>query len=289
MSSFLKLGIIGYPLEHSLSPRIHAALLRLMTLQGEYSAYPLPPDDLPSGLARLEAEGVRGLNVTIPHKVSVMPLLDWIHPEAQELGAVNTIAFGPGGRKEGYNTDLTGFIRSLPNAMTATVPGSHMLILGAGGAARAVVRALFQLGATDITLAVRNPERARPLVRLATTMSSLHSRKTHIHLVTFPELSSLSSFQGVVNTTPVGMWPHPEASPLSAGQLETLPVGAFVCDLIYRPLETQLLREARGMGHVVLNGLDMLIYQGIAAFELWIGRSVPETALPRLRQLIARC
>lgn len=283
-----KLGIIGHPLGHSLSPLLHAELLKSVGLTGEYRPYPLPSEELASGLNRLKAEQVRGLNVTIPHKVAVIPLLDWVSPDAQLIGAVNTIALEPNGQKKGYNTDAIGFMRSLPEAITERLPESSVLVLGAGGAARAVLSALLQLKTAEITFAVRNPESALPIINLSEKIRQAYRSDTSVHLLALAELPSLGSFQGVINTTPVGMWPKVEESPLVAIQLEALPQGAFVYDLIYRPLSTQLLEQADTLGYCALNGLDMLIHQGIAAFELWTGKTISPTLLPRLRETLAQ-
>jgi shikimate dehydrogenase len=284
----LQLGIIGYPLGHSLSPLLHAELLKATGLSGEYRAYELKPEDLASGLESLQEAGICGLNVTIPHKVAVMPFLDWIHPEAQLVGAVNTLVLKGNGERLGYNTDLAGFMRSLPEAITKRLPESSVLILGAGGSARAVLSALIQLQTAEVTFAVRNPESAMPILNLAGEVREFHQSATDIHLLSLQELPALGSFQGIVNTTPVGMWPAVQESPLSAIQMEALPEGAFVYDLIYRPLETRLLSEAKALGCSVFNGLDMLIHQGIAAFELWTGRAVPVHFLPILRGTLAQ-
>jgi shikimate dehydrogenase len=285
--TFWKLGIIGYPLGHSLSPLLHAELLKATGLSGEYKPYELTPEALAQGFASLERQGIAGLNVTIPHKTTVIPLLDWIQPEARMLGAVNTVQFTPE-QKKGYNTDIIGFIRSLPAHVTERLPESHVLILGAGGSARAVLGAFIQSGAAEITLAVRNPQSALPLISLADELKRFHQQESSVHLLALQELPSLCGFQGVVNTTPVGMWPNVTESLLTAIQLESLPSGAFVYDLIYRPERTRLLADAETLGYTIFNGLDMLIYQGIAAFELWTGATVPEKLLPHLREKLAQ-
>lgn len=288
MTAPLKLGIIGYPLGHSLSPLLHAELLKATGLTGEYKPYALKPEELSSGLNILCSQGLAGLNVTIPHKVNVMPLLDNIHPEARLLGAVNTIVFEPSGQKAGYNTDLIGFIRSLPDAITERFPESSLVILGAGGSARAVLSALIQLNTTDITFAVRNPQTAMPITNLTDELKQFYQSQSNIHLLALDELPDLTAIQGIINTTPVGMWPKVKESPLSAIQLEALPKGAFVYDLIYRPLQTQLLEDAQSLGYETFNGLDMLIHQGIAAFERWSGQTIDLALLPHLRETLAQ-
>lgn len=288
-STFIKLGIIGDPLKHSLSPRLHAHLLFSLGCSGEYQTYEMKAADLPAELNRLAIEGLHGLNVTIPHKVAVMKLLDRISPEAQLAGAVNTIVFEDNGQtRVGHNTDIVGFSHSLPASVAARLPESNILVLGSGGSARAVLMALIQHGAAEITFAVRKPENAVALTGDATLMKEHFGADTLIHVVSLHSLPSLESFAGVINTTPVGLWPQVEESLLSPLQLETLPAGAFVYDLIYRPLQTRLLQDAEELGYQTSNGLDMLLYQGIASLELWLKKPIPADAFASLREEMIR-
>lgn len=290
MMDFLKLGIIGYPLTHSLSPLLHAELMRGLGLEGEYAKYERPPEQLLGCLQALGQQGLRGLNVTIPHKVSVMHEMDWLNPQAQLAGAVNTIVFErqPGGglTLSGHNTDIGGFLRSLPLPVMTALPHSHVLILGAGGSARAVMTGLIEAQTQAITFAVRNPAKALSITSDGQLIRKTLNSPTVLNLVTVDNLSDLSGFTGLINTTPVGMYPKTEACPLAPALLETLPETAWVYDLIYRPLETQLLQLARQQQRLSLNGLDMLIYQGIGSFELWWGQSVPAALLPSLRHCL---
>jgi shikimate dehydrogenase len=261
-----------------------------MGIDGEYRKYELKPAELADSLNRFAETGVRGLNVTIPHKVSVMGQMDWLSPEAELAGAVNTVVFESEhpeqkcAHKKGYNTDIAGFIRSLPESVTQRLPETNVLILGVGGSARAVLTALIQLGTAGITFAVRSPEKVVRLVSDAEMMQQTYGNRVEINTVSLLSLPSLEGFGGIVNTTPVGMWPDENSSPISTIQLETLPAGSFVYDLIYRPAETRLLKDAQAQGLHAMNGLDMLIYQGICAFELWQNQPVPLGLLPGLRQ-----
>lgn len=285
----LKLGIIGQPLTHTLSPLLHAQLMQQMGIDGAYRKYELKPEELADALNQLAADGLRGLNVTIPHKVTVMGQMDWLSPEAELAGAVNTVVFeseksgSSRFRKKGYNTDISGFIRSLPETVMARLPETNVLVLGAGGSARAVLTALIQLNTAAVTFAVRSPEKAVRLTSDAEMIKQTYGNRTEIDIVSFLSLPSLEGFGGLINTTPVGMWPDENFSPIDSVQLETLPVGSFVYDLIYRPMETQLLKDAKARGLHVVNGLDMLINQGICSFELWQDKPVPEGLLPVLR------
>lgn len=285
----LNLGIIGLPLTHSLSPLLHGQLLHQLQLNGEYRKYELQPNELPSALQDFARQGIRGLNVTIPHKVSVMKLMNWLSPEAELAGAVNTIVFEPdenadyGKTLKGYNTDISGFMRSLPSSVIDRLPDSNLLILGAGGSARAVMAGLIQAQTASITFAVRDPIKAISLTSDGEMIKQTYQSPTQLKLISLDSLPSLEGFDGLINTTPVGMYPNESQSPMSALLLETLPPGSLVYDLIYRPTETLLLTEAKTRNLHTVNGLDMLIYQGICSFELWSGKDVPATCVEPIR------
>jgi shikimate dehydrogenase len=310
-NGFLKLGLIGHPLTHTLSPVLHAELLRMTGLKGEYLPYEITPAALKEHLSAFAHAGGRGLNVTIPHKVVIVPYLTGLSPEAELMGAVNTLVFtpeppvdsnvlgaaGPDYTIHGYNTDVTGFVRSLPASVTEHLPESHIVLLGAGGSARAVVAGLLRLGTRRLTLVLRNPDKAAAFMALAEEMKAFYETETELSWLPMESLPVLRDVLGVINSTPVGMWPETDASPLSRGWLATLatdgPVTPFVYDLIYRPLETKLLRDAATLGYTTVNGLDMLIHQGIAAFETWIDgfgedRMLPPDAPSLLREVLLK-
>ncbi len=275
MSHFFHLGLAGWPLAHSLSPRLHQAALQACGLSGVYELYPFPP--LPAGraemsalLARLRSGELDGLNVTIPHKQSVLPLLDTLTPTAQAVGAANTL-FRAEEQLVGENTDVDGFLRDLDDRVAENFPGQliqpgHALVLGAGGAARAVVYALTQRG-WQVHLAARRPEQAE---QLAAGFSHLSPAPTALAqpLLEAADLARLS-LRLLVNATPVGMTPHEEASPWPENL--PLPPGCFVYDLVYNPPETRLLRQAKRQGIPAANGLGMLVNQATLAFLRWTG------------------
>lgn len=289
---YFKLGILGHPLSHTLSPILHQALLAESQLKGEYLPYDIPPDQLSAHLSRFIAEGGQGLNVTIPHKVAVMPLLTSISQNAQLLGAVNTAIIQANGSSHGENTDIVGFTESLPNPVKQLLPQQHLLLLGTGGSARAVLAGLIQLGTQKITIAARQMKKAHALKESGLQMRTTCQSQTHIETCLFSELETLGSVQGIINTTPLGMWPHTEEAPLSEDLLKHLlqpspaSSGHFVYDLIYKPRDTQLLKLAQKLNIQTFNGLDMLILQGVAAFKLWTHAELPssETFLDNLRQ-----
>jgi shikimate dehydrogenase len=263
----MHLGLIGYPLGHSLSPKIHSAALEACGLQGEYSLFPIAPDDmqgLKDLLALVRRGEIHGLNVTIPHKQNVIPLLDDLTPSAQSIGAVNTISMRDG-KLMGDNTDAPGFLADLKNFLTTETRGhrgKNALVLGAGGSARAVVYALVHDG-WNVTLSARRPEQAQQLASI-------------YQLPITTDLRPLT-FDFLVNTTPVGMSPNVDASPWPTDIL--FPPNAAVYDLVYNPRETKLVRDARVAGLPARTGLGMLIEQAALAFEIWTGQKVPREIL----------
>ncbi len=263
-------GLIGYPLGHTLSPTLHNAALAASGLNGAYLALPTPPEHLAGALAAMRAWPIGGLNVTVPHKVAVMPLLDAVMPEAQRIGAVNTIA-REGDRLIGHNTDFQGFLAMLDGLPTP----EQAVILGAGGSSRAIAYALVTRGTRSITFAVRRPGASHEV------SAAMDAPTVHWNEVLFCSgdlHAALATADVLINTTPVGMAPEQEASPLSETELALLPPGAAVLDLIYNPSETRLMRLARERGLSARNGLSMLIAQAAAAFTIWTGRWAPEAA-----------
>ncbi len=282
----LKLGILGRPLGHSLSPRLHTYLLARMELAGEYRPYEVDEMALPDTLARLAVDGVLGLNVTIPHKRAVMTWCQSLSREAQLVGAVNTLTWQDGAW-HGDNTDALGFKASLPGSITDRLPGSQVLVIGAGGAARAVLAALISMKTAQVWLAVRSPEKALAALADATDMKAAYDSPTELGLVAWDEAGHWENLDGVVNATPVGMWPEVEASPMGWDELQSLDAGAWVCDLVYRPLHTRLLTDALALGLTVCDGLGMLIGQGVASFERWTGLTVPAQVVSELHPLLS--
>jgi len=265
-------AIIGYPLDHSMSPPLHNAGFAALGLDVRYEAWPVPLEELPAAVERLRGDEVLGISVTVPYKQAVMPLLDEIDPAADAIGSVNTLV-KRGPSLVGYNTDKDGFIRSLREAGCEPA-GLRALVLGAGGTERAVAFGLAEAHVASIALAGRNPDRVRA--------ASEHLEATKPHSVTVSHLpfdeSSLiraaSASDLIVNTTPVGMRHSPQEneSPLPIACLRP---GLWVADVVYNPLDTVLLRQARAAGAHAVDGLGMLVYQGVAQQLLWTGREPP--------------
>jgi len=271
----LKLGLTGYPLGHSLSPRLHHAALAAMQLAGEYRLYPVAPEEtggLERLLARLRCGELHGLNVTIPHKQNVLPLLDRCSPAVERIGAANTLRMCDG-QLLGENTDAAGFLIDVQRllARQALPHGQCALVLGAGGSARAVVYALAQAG-WQVGVAARRPEQAEALAAQLAGCGALYALSLEAGV-----LRRLAPVSLLVNTTPVGMAPNPQASPWP--QDVPLPDGAAIYDLVYNPAETQLLCAGRAAGLAVANGLGMLIEQAALALEAWSGLRVPRRAM----------
>lgn len=286
-----KLGLIGWPLEHSLSPAIHNAALHALFLRGEYHAYPIP--SLPGGtgeliglLERMRCGDIHGLNVTLPHKQTVIPWLDELTPTAAAIGAVNLI-FSNGNRLVGDNTDGKGFLTDLRrflNEIGDYHRGSRTtaLVLGSGGSARAVAYALAQEG-WSVTVAARRLGQARLLAsELALTLSGdTAGRAAHPHPIIPIALEpvSLSHVKPdlIVNATPVGMSPGVAACPWPPDL--NFPAGVVVYDLIYDPRETTLVRRARAACLPSTHGLGTLIEQAALSFERWTGLLAPQQVM----------
>ncbi|HEY9075592.1 MAG TPA: shikimate dehydrogenase [Anaerolineaceae bacterium] len=266
-------GLIGYPLEHSLSPQIHHAALRACCLEGEYHLFLIPPGPeaqvlLAEKVTALREGRLQGFNVTIPHKQNLLPLVDELTATASEVGAVNTV-FLRDGKVVGENTDVPGFYADLQGLVHTDTP-QRALVLGAGGSARAAVYALLRAG-WDVQIAARRLEQAQAL---AGAFPRLPGRASALpfDLLEFPK-----NFALLVNTTPLGMYPKVDGCPWS--EIAPLPEGCAVYDLIYNPPETRLMQNARISGHPVRNGLGMLIEQAALAFEIWTGKSAPRQAM----------
>jgi shikimate dehydrogenase len=260
-------GIIGHPLGHSISPVFQQAGLDHLGIDARYVAYPTPPEELPHRIDALRADDVMGVNVTVPHKEAVIPHLDSLSDEAQTIGAVNTIV-NRNGVLEGHNTDVAGFLRGLREDGGFEASGRRALLLGAGGAARAVTYALMREGIGSMTIANRSMDRARELVRTLDGGSNTN-------IVSLESSSDLhNEWDLIVNCTIVGMRGGPEEgeSPLPSGVITP---DVLVCDLVYNPAFTPLLRSASDAGARTLSGLPMLVYQGAESFRLWTGLEAP--------------
>ena len=262
------LGVIGYPVEHSLSPVMHNAAIAELGLDYIYLPLPIKPENLELAIAGLAAMDVVGFSVTIPHKQAIMPLLSEISPIAQVIGAVNTVSRQNQGWV-GTNTDIEGFIAPLQTTYQQDWSQKTAVILGHGGAARAVVAGCQQLGLAQIHVVGRNMHKLAEFGK--SWGNSPLAAKLQIHL--WEDLGKLIPEANLlVNTTPVGMYPHVNQSPVSQEDLQNLSPGAIAYDLIYIPQPTQFLQQAQKQGAIVIDGLEMLVQQGVAALKIWLQR-----------------
>jgi len=253
-------GLIGWPVEHSLSPGIHNAAFAALGMDWVYVPMAVAPGGVREAIAGLRALGFAGANVTMPHKTECAELLADLSDDARRLRAVNTILVGAASTS-GHNTDAPGFDRFLRQDAAFDAKGRSALLFGAGGAARACALALARAGLASLSVAVREPSRADPL------LEALDGLATPVTVVAFDEAEVVEA-DLVVNATPLGV--HDEPLPLPR-----LVPGSVAVDLLYRPGDTPMQRSARAAGAVAFGGLGLLLHQAALSFELWTGRVPP--------------
>lgn len=268
-------GLIGDPVGHSMSPAMHNDAFQSLGFQGYYHAFPVAAANLEAAVAGLNILGFSGFNVTIPHKTAIMPFLDDIDPLARAIGAVNTVVRENGGFT-GYNTDGPGFVRALEEELDIAPSGERALLIGAGGAARGIYYSLVAAGCRRVDVCNRTPSKALNMIKgrpsgCETAVLSLEEAERQLEAYTL-----------IIQTTSIGMHPNVGEQPL---ELDRLKVGAAVCDIIYNPLETAFLQQAKEMGARTQNGVGMFVYQGALAFEKWTG-SRPD--IGRMKQIVTK-
>lgn len=262
-----RLAVIGDRIAHSLSPLLQNTMIEHFDLPFVYEAMQISAERLGEVIERLRRGELRGINVTIPHKQTIIPLLDDLVAPADQIGAVNTVVNSQG-KLVGYNTDAVGFTKSLL-AAGLSAAHEHVLVLGAGGAAAAVIFALLAEGAAAIFLCNRSAERTQLFMQRIPT--AYQNKVRVIAWQNREDWLRLRPVSMIVNTTSVGMYPEIDDSPLPAALFDAEVVAI---DLVYNPIETTFLRFARQAGATTLHGLPMLIFQGVAALELWSGRQL---------------
>lgn len=272
------LGLIGYPVEHSLSPWIHEQLLSNAGLIGEYTSIEIEPDSFSTKILTLKDRNIDGFNVTVPYKEKIIPFLDEIDGEAQAMGAVNTV-LNKHGKWIGFNTDGLGYLRSLQGKYPTLLANKKnpVLIIGAGGAARGIYYALVKAGFIKVDIANRTLEKA-------CAVAGLKNDNTITACLSLDEAeSALYKYAVIIQTTSIGMKPEENRAIM---KLDQLMPGTIVSDIVYQPLQTQILKEAQEKGAHIHLGHMMLLYQAQYAFEIWTGQSVPIDNLDKKLQTI---
>ncbi len=264
------LGVIGSPIKHSLSPVMHNAAIAAMGLDYVYIPLPVAPTDLATAIAGFAAIELQGFSITIPHKQAILPFLHHVTDVAQAIGAVNTVWRTEQGW-HGTNTDVIGFLAPL-KALDRDWQQTTAMILGNGGAARAVVAGCAQLGCAAVKVVGRDRQKLEAFQQSwanspIPVLLSIHTRDE------LPNL--LPSANLLVNTTPIGMHPHDDASPLDSEVAAQIPADAIAYDLIYTPSPTRFLQQAQQQGAIAIDGLEMLVQQGAAALEIWVQQPIP--------------
>lgn len=244
-------GIIGEKLGHTFSPQIHELIFDNIGVEGNFDVFEIKKEDFHNTILSLKTLGSKGITVTIPYKVDIMAQLDEISEEAKKIGAVNVVALKDG-KAIGYNSDYYGFGMTL-DKFNVNIKGEKALILGTGGASKAVVQYLIDNGIEEVVFATRNIEEAK-------------SKYPNYKIISYNEIKELKDFSIIINCTPVGMYPKVDKSPVDKEILKAFKVAV---DIIYNPLETLFLKEAKEEGLVSINGLYMLVAQAVKAQEFW--------------------
>lgn len=258
-------GLFGNPVAHSVSPAMHNSVFQALGMNYIYLAFQVAEKELAAAVSGIRGMGLAGVNVTLPYKTAVLPLLDKLEPQAERIGAINTIV-NDNGCLTGYNTDAAGFMTALRGS-GYRCEGQKAVVLGAGGAARALVFALIRTG-TEVAIINRTFRKAEALAEeTGAAAFEMHDNGYR---------KALEGASLVVNATSIGMSPGETASPLPPGLLRP---GLTVFDTVYRPRQTRLMSEARASGCAVIGGLEMLLEQGVLSFELWTGRAAPREVM----------
>ncbi len=263
----IKTALLGHPLGHSLSGAIHTAGFKSVGLEGKYDVIDVPPEKLKETIERLKKDGYSGFNVTIPYKVEVKKQLSLWDMFVDYAGCTNCVKIKQNGELYGYNTDIYGFSEAIPEEMRANLEGKKALVLGNGGAARAVAVALVMMKVSNIDFRVRSLEKSAELKDLMNTKF----KKTTCQMV--QTLTDISEYSIIVNTTPLGtIGENKDKMPIATSLLEKANKSAIIYDLVYNPSETLYLKTAKELGLYTIGGLDMLVYQAQKAFKIFTGK-----------------
>jgi len=256
-------AVIGDPIDHSLSPNIHNAAFRHLELDHTYIAYKIPAGELSAGIDALKAIKIAGFNVTVPHKIEMMKFLDEMDTTCKVIGAVNTV-LNDNGKLKGYNTDMIGFLDPIKKK-NLTIKDSQVMLLGAGGAARAIVTAMVKEKASKITIVNRTQENANKLADLAKKIGG------NVNTVSMQEANKLiRDYKFIINSTSIGMKNEP--SPIST---ENISKDSIVYDIVYQPINTDLIKKSKENGATIIYGYEMLLSQAACSFEIWHKMEAP--------------
>ncbi|MGO4887264.1 shikimate dehydrogenase [Anaerobacillus sp. MEB173] len=268
-------GLFGHPVGHSMSPTMHNDAFANLGLSHYYQAFDVREENLETAVKGVRALGISGFNVTIPHKVAIMQYLDEIDTEAEIIGAVNTVVLRDN-KLIGYNTDGIGYVRSLLELVDKEeLKQKSILVIGAGGAARAIVTSMLRFGAQNVSITNRTIEKAEELVE--------HCRGQNMKILSLNEAEKgIDQFEVIINTTSVGMSPNIDEIPLA---IENIKKGTILSDIVYNPLKTKWLALGEEKGAIIHNGVGMFVYQGAEAFEMWTD-SKPDYA--RMKEIVMK-
>ena len=281
MSESYKFAVIGYPLSHSLSKVIHETALKTCGFDGVYDVLPTEPENLVSRIKKLKVEGYNGFNVTIPHKVPITLFLSKFDANANLIGSVNTVKITADKNLEGSNTDIYGFVKPIPDDIKLNIKDKCAVVLGTGGAARAICAGLVSLGVSKITFYSRNVIDSHSNIELLRQKFP----KIKIELNPYTLMDTLRGNKILVNTTPAGMKNFLEGvCPIDFNKVKTLDDDAFIYDIVYNPVKTKLIKYAQECNIRCVGGLDMLVFQAQKAFEIWTG-STPDVAAMKIAAL----
>lgn len=263
-------GIFGHPVKHSLSPDMHNSAFNTLGLNSVYVAFDIDPESIEEAARAIRVMGIRGINITIPHKQTIIPYLDEVSPDAKLTGAVNTVK-NENGRLLGYNTDVGGFLRAIREDLDFSPEGNTLFLIGAGGAARAVLSAFCMNGGAVVYITDIIKDKALELAnQFKANFQNITIETVELDNQNLIE-QKLNEADILVNASPAGMD--------SVGSLDipltSLNKNAVVYDLVYKPPDTNLLKEAKQLGHKASGGLSMLLYQGAESFEIWTGENAP--------------
>ncbi len=260
-------AVIGDPIDHSLSPNIHNAAFRHSKLDHTYIAYKIPAGELAAGIEALKAIKIAGFNVTIPHKIEMMKFLDEMDTTCKVIGAVNTV-LNDNGKLKGYNTDMIGFLDPIKKK-NFTIKNSQVLLLGAGGAARAIITAMIKEKASKISIVNRTQENANKLADFAKKIGG------NVDTISIQEANKLiTDYKFIINSTSIGM--RNEPSPIST---ENISKESIVYDIVYQPINTDLIKKSKENGATIIYGYEMLLSQAACSFEIWHKMEAPYDAM----------